>query len=99
LAYQSDVQRSCDGKTAGMCDDVAMVVLWEGVGEAALAETHKAQEGGFWWSAMLTLAVKPQWLRYKLDETIEKHCSDFLAHTSEVCKGILSVQWVFDYQG
>jgi hypothetical protein len=30
---------------------------------------------------MLTLAVKPQWVRYKLDETIEQPCCDFLAHT------------------
>jgi hypothetical protein len=37
--------------------------------------------------AMLTLAVKPQWVRYKLDETIQQSCSDFLAHTSKVCKG------------
>jgi alpha-tubulin suppressor-like RCC1 family protein len=36
--------------------------------------------------AMLTLAVKPQWVRYKLDKTIEQSCSDFLAHTLEVCK-------------
>jgi hypothetical protein len=36
---------------------------------------------------MLTLAVKPQWVCYKLDETIEQSCSDFLAHTSKVCKG------------
>jgi hypothetical protein len=36
---------------------------------------------------MLTLAVKPQWVCYKLDKTIEPSCSDFLAHTSEVCKG------------
>jgi hypothetical protein len=36
---------------------------------------------------MLALAVKPQWVRYKLEETIEPSCSDFLAHTSEVCKG------------
>jgi hypothetical protein len=36
--------------------------------------------------ALLTLVVEPQWVRYKLDETIEP-CSDFLAHTSEVCKG------------
>jgi hypothetical protein len=36
---------------------------------------------------MLTLVVKPQWLRYKLDETIEQPCSDFLAHSSELCKG------------
>jgi hypothetical protein len=33
---------------------------------------------------MLKLVVKPQWVHYKLEETIEKPCSDFLAHTSEV---------------
>jgi hypothetical protein len=27
--------------------------------------------------AMLTLAMKPQWVCYKLDETIEQPCSDF----------------------
>jgi hypothetical protein len=43
--------------------------------------------GGFWVVVMLTLVVKSQWVRYKLDETIEQSCSDFLAHTSEVCKG------------
>jgi hypothetical protein len=32
---------------------------------------------GFWVGAMLTLAVKPQWVYYKLDETIEQPCSDF----------------------
>jgi hypothetical protein len=37
--------------------------------------------------AMLTLVVKPQCVHYKLDETIEQPSSDFLAHTSEVCKG------------
>jgi hypothetical protein len=35
---------------------------------------------------MLTLVVKPYWVRYKLDETIELSCSDFLSHTLEVCK-------------
>jgi hypothetical protein len=35
---------------------------------------------------MLTPAVKTQWVRNKLDETIEQFCSDFLAHTLEVCK-------------
>jgi hypothetical protein len=39
--------------------------------------------------AMLTLAVKPQWVRCKLDETIELSYSDFLPHTLEVCKGAL----------
>jgi hypothetical protein len=43
--------------------------------------------GGYWVGAMLTLAVNPQWVRCKLDETIEESCSDFLAHTLEVCKG------------
>jgi hypothetical protein len=36
---------------------------------------------------MLTLAVKPQWVCYKLDKIIEQTYSDFIAHTSEVCKG------------
>jgi hypothetical protein len=36
--------------------------------------------------AMLTLAVKPQWVRYKLEETIEQSCIDLLAHTLEMCK-------------
>jgi hypothetical protein len=36
---------------------------------------------------MLTPAVKPQWVCSKLDETIEQSCSDFLAHSLEVCKG------------
>jgi hypothetical protein len=35
---------------------------------------------------MLTLAVKPLWVRCKLDETIEQSCSDFLENTLEVCK-------------
>jgi hypothetical protein len=42
---------------------------------------------GFWMGAMLTLTVKTQWVGYKLDKTIEQSCSDFLAHTLEVCKG------------
>jgi hypothetical protein len=44
--------------------------------------------------AMLTLAVKPQWVRNKLDEPIEQSCSDFLAHTLEVCK---SAYWYNEY--
>jgi hypothetical protein len=43
--------------------------------------------GVFWVGAMLTLVVKPRWVHYKLDETIEQSYSDFLAHTSEVSKG------------
>jgi hypothetical protein len=69
-----------------MFGEAAMAEPWDGVGKAAMAGTHKAQEGGFWVGAMLTLAVKPQWVRYKLEEIIEQSCSDFLAHTLEVCK-------------
>jgi hypothetical protein len=47
---------------------------------------------------MITLTVKFQWIRYKLEETIEKPYSDFLAHTLKVCKGILSVQRVSNCQ-
>jgi hypothetical protein len=35
----------------------------------------------------------------KLGEVVEKPCSDALAHTPEVCKGILSDQRVPGYQG
>jgi hypothetical protein len=31
--------------------------------------------------------VKPQWVHYKLGETIEHPCSNVLTHTLEVCKG------------
>jgi hypothetical protein len=43
--------------------------------------------------------VKPQWVRYKLGEAIEMPCSDILAHTPELCKGILSDQRVPSTQG
>jgi hypothetical protein len=44
--------------------------------------------------AMLTPVVKHQRVRYKLDETIEQSCSDFLAHTLEVCQG---AHWYNEY--
>jgi hypothetical protein len=69
-----------------MFGEAAMAEPWDGVGKVAMAGTHKAQEGGFWVGAMLMPAVKPQWVRNKLGETIEQSCSDFLAHTLEVCK-------------
>jgi hypothetical protein len=49
------------------------------------------QEGALGGSR-LTPLVKPQGVRYKLEEAIEKPCSDILAHTPKVCKGILSDQ-------
>jgi hypothetical protein len=43
--------------------------------------------------AMLTPAVKPQWVHYKLDETIEKSCSDLLAIHQRQC--IFGKKWRF----
>jgi hypothetical protein len=55
-----------------MFGEAAMAEPWDGVGKATMAGTHKAQEGALGSvSAMLTLAVKPQWVHYKLEETIE----------------------------
>jgi hypothetical protein len=34
---------------------------------------------------MLTPLVKPQWVRYKLDEIIEKSCTDLLAIHQRKC--------------
>jgi hypothetical protein len=72
-------------QTAGLFIEAAMAEPWDGVGKAAMAEPIRNKRG-FWVGAMLTLAVKPQWVRYKLDKTIEQSYSDFLAHTLEVCK-------------
>jgi hypothetical protein len=36
-------------QTAGMCGEVAMAELWDGVGEAAMAGTHKVQERASGW--------------------------------------------------
>jgi hypothetical protein len=71
---------------AGMFGEAAMAELWDGVGEAVMAKPIRHKRG-IWVGALLTLAVKPQWVRYKLDEAIEQSFSDFLAHTMEVCKG------------
>jgi hypothetical protein len=60
-------------------------------------ENHMAQEGALGGSR-LTPLVKPQRVRYKLEEAIEKPCSDIIAHTPEVCKGIPSDQQVPGYQ-
>jgi hypothetical protein len=43
--------------------------------------------------------VKPQWVRYKLDKTIGQSCSDFLAHTSEVCKSAYRYNEYSAFQG
>jgi hypothetical protein len=45
LAYQSAVWGSYDGRTTGMFGAAAMAELWDGVGTAAMAGTHKAKAG------------------------------------------------------
>jgi hypothetical protein len=55
---------------------------------------------GFWVGAMLTLVVKPQWVCYMLDETIEQPCSDFPStRTSKVCKGARRYNEYSTFQG
>jgi hypothetical protein len=36
-------------QTAGMFGEVTMAEPWDGVGKAAMARTHKAQEGASGW--------------------------------------------------
>jgi hypothetical protein len=47
------VPTGCAGKlrwqTVGMFDEAVMAELWDGVGKAAMAGTHKAQEGASGW--------------------------------------------------
>jgi hypothetical protein len=87
----------CVGKlrwsTTGMFGDAVMAEPWDGMGETAIAKPIRHKRG-LLGGAMLPLVVKPQWVRYKLEETIEQSCSDFLAHTSEVCNG---AHWYNEY--
>jgi hypothetical protein len=41
------VRGSCDGTTTGMFGEAMIAELWDGVGKAMMAGTHKAQEGAF----------------------------------------------------
>jgi hypothetical protein len=55
------------------------------VGKVVMAGTHKAQEG-LLGGCDAHAGSESQLVCCKLDETIEQSCSDFLAHTLEVCK-------------
>jgi hypothetical protein len=46
---------------------------------------------------MLILAVKPQWVCYKLDEIIEQPCSDFRSTHLGTVQGCSSVQRLFSF--
>jgi hypothetical protein len=83
--YQPAVRESCDSKPL-VCS-VRLRWLNRGmVWERLQWLNPQGTRRGFWVGAMLMLAVKPQWVRCKLDEIIEQSCSDFLTHTLEVCK-------------
>jgi hypothetical protein len=43
------VRGSGYGRTTGMLGEAVMAKLWDGVGTAAMAGTHKAQEGASRW--------------------------------------------------
>jgi hypothetical protein len=91
------VLTGCAGKlrwqTAEMFGEAAMAEPWDGVGKAAMAGTHNTR-GGFWVGEMLTPVVKPQWVRYKLEETIEKFCSDLVAiHQRRCIFGKMEIFW------
>jgi hypothetical protein len=74
-------------QTAGVFGEATMAEPWDGVGGAAMAETIRHKRG-LLCGCDAHAGGKPQWVRCKLDETIEQSCSDFLAHTLEVCKGV-----------
>jgi hypothetical protein len=67
--YIPAVWGSYDGRTAGMFSEAAIAEPWDSVGTAAMAETHKAQEGAsgwvrcshWWWnlSGYVTSYIKP----------------------------------------
>jgi hypothetical protein len=61
-------------------------------------ENHTVQEGPLGGYG-LTTPVKPQQARCKLEEAIAKPCTDILAHTPKVCKGIPLDQRIPGYQG
>jgi hypothetical protein len=49
LVYQPAMRGSCDGRTTRMFGEATMDEPWDGVGTAAMAGTHKAQEGASRW--------------------------------------------------
>jgi hypothetical protein len=48
--------------------------------------TTRHKRGSLVGCGTLTRPVKPQWIRYKIVEIIEKSCSDFLASHQRKCE-------------
>jgi hypothetical protein len=68
-----------------MFGEATMTEPWDGVGKSYDGWNRYGTRGGFWVGAMLTPVVKPQWVRYKLDEIIKKSCNDLLAIHQRKC--------------
>jgi hypothetical protein len=49
LGVPTSCARKLRWQTAGMFGEAVMVEPWDGVGKAAMAGTHKAQEGASGW--------------------------------------------------
>jgi hypothetical protein len=49
LGVPTGCARKLRWQTVGMFGKAVMAEPWDGVGKAAMAETHKAQEGAFGW--------------------------------------------------
>jgi hypothetical protein len=67
-----------------MFSEAAMAEPWDGVGKAAMAGNHKAQ-GGLLGGCDAHAGGETSVGMYKLDETIEKSCSDLLAIHQRQC--------------
>jgi hypothetical protein len=72
---------------------------WERVGKGVDSPQNRMVQEGALGVSRLRPLVKPQRVRYKLEEAIEKLYSDILAHTPKVCKGILLDQRMHGCQG
>jgi hypothetical protein len=82
--YQLAVRESYDGKPLGC----SMKLRWwnRGMVWAKLRWLEPIKhKRGFWVGVLLTPMVKPQWVCYKLDETILKSCSHLLAIHQRQC--------------
>jgi hypothetical protein len=71
LGVPTTVRGSYDGTTAGMFGEVVIAESWDGVGKPRWLGPIRHKRGLLMrLEPMLTLTVKPQWVRYMLDETM-----------------------------
>jgi hypothetical protein len=83
--YQPNMCGSYNGRTAGMCGEATIAEPWKGVSEAAMAETHKAQEG-LLVRCDAHIGGETSVGTLKLDEAIKMPCGDLLASPQKKCE-------------